>query len=169
MDPVAFAGYFDGKNNALLDLGEESEVGFYHRIIKEQNLHEKSAMRIFNHYFFDLFDLNEELMVFIRANRPPLQMAICSNFSSLLRSLLEKKWKIVDDFDVLVISSEVKLLKPDEHMYQLTLKRLKLQPQETIFVDDSEKNVSGARAIGMNGIQFLENQSTLNRIDALIS
>jgi putative hydrolase of the HAD superfamily len=169
MLPQVFAAYFDGKGNELLDLGEESEVEFYHRIIQEQHLHEKDALRIFNRYFFDLFDLNSELMEFIRANRPILKMALCSNFSGLLRSLLEKKWKIMDDFDTVVISSEVKLLKPDARIYQMTLDRLELQPQEAIFVDDSKKNVESAKGLGMHGVWFQDNQSTLRQIIDLMS
>lgn len=164
IDPLDFAKYFDGRENARMDLGQESEDEFYQRLIREQNLDETEALRIFNHYFFDMFDLNEDLMDFIRTNRPRFKMAICSNFSRMLRSLLEKKWKVIRDFDVLVISSEVHLLKPDPRIYQLALDELALKPGETIFVDDSEKNVIAARNLGMHGIWFKDNDSALSEI-----
>jgi epoxide hydrolase-like predicted phosphatase len=167
MDPPNFAKYFDGKENARLDLGEESEVEYYQRVICEQNLKEMDALRIFNRYFFDLFDINEELMDFIRAAHPRLQMAICSNFSSMLRSLLENKWKIINDFDVLVISSEVRLLKPDPRIYQLTLDELGVKPEEAVFVDDTQNNVLGAQALGIIGILYEDNHTALREIEQL--
>jgi epoxide hydrolase-like predicted phosphatase len=167
IDPLKFANYFNGEENARMDLGEESEAEFYRRIICEQGL-KMDALDIFDRYFFDLFYVNEELIDFIRRSRPQFKTAICSNFSRQLRSLLEKKWKIIDAFDVLVISSEVKLLKPDPRIYQLTLKRLHLEPQETIFIDDTEKNVLGAQALGIHGILFKDSRETIAQIEKII-
>ena len=167
IDPLKFANYFNGEENARLDLGEESEAEFYRRIIREQGL-KMEALHIFERYFFDLFNVNEELIDYIRNSRPQLETAICSNFSSLLRTLLEKKWKIIDAFDVLVISSEVKLLKPDPRIYQLTLNCLQVKPEEAIFIDDTEKNVLGAQALGIHGIIFKDSQETIQQIEKII-
>ncbi len=167
IDPLKFANYFDGEGNARLDLGEESETEFYDRIIHEQGL-KINALHVFKRYFFDLFTLNDELIDYLRKSRPQLKTAICSNFSVLLRPLLEKKWKIIDVFDVLVISSEVKLLKPDPRIYQLTLARLQVKPEEAIFIDDTEKNVVGAQALGIHGIIFKDTQATIREIEKII-
>lgn len=167
MNPREFAKYLDGEGNRMLDLGEESEAEFYQRIIREQNLNEKDAMRIFDHYFFDLFELNQALIEYIRQSRTRFKMGLCSNFSSLLRSLMTKKWKIIDIFDVLVISSEVKLLKPDAPIYHLTLKKMALKADEVVFVDDSERNIIGANALGIQGVLFKDNLSTIREIDLL--
>jgi epoxide hydrolase-like predicted phosphatase len=168
IDPLKFANYFNSERNARLDLGEENETEFYTRIIREQGL-EMDALHTFERYFFDLFSLNEVLMEHIRSSRPQFKTAICSNFSTLLRSLLETKWQIMDAFDTVVISSEVKLLKPDPRIYHWTLKRLHVKPEEAIFVDDMEKNVLGAQAIGMHGILFKDSQETLEQIQKIIN
>lgn len=167
INPLKFANYFNGEENARMDLGEESEVEFYRRVIREQGL-KMDALNIFDRYFFDLFYVDEDLIDFIRKSRPQLKTAICSNFSSLLRTLLEKKWKIIDAFDVLIISSEVKLLKPDPCIYQLTLNRLQVKPQEAIFIDDMEINVLGAQALGIHAILFKDSQETIAQIEKII-
>jgi epoxide hydrolase-like predicted phosphatase len=167
IDPLKFANYFNGEENARMDLGEESETEFYRRVIREQGL-EMDALHIFERYFFDLFNVNEELINYIRKSRPQFKTAICSNFSSLLRPLLEKKWKIIDVFDVLVISNEVKLLKPDPRIYQLTLERLHVKPHEAVFIDDTEKNVAGAQALGIHGILFKDTRETIEEINKII-
>ena len=167
IDPLKFANYFKDGENARLDLGEESRTEFYTRIIREQGL-KMDALPIFERDFFDLFSIDEVLISYIRSSRPQFKTAICSNFSTALRPLLEKKWKIADAFDAVVISSEVKLLKPDPRIYQLTLKRLYVKPEEAIFIDDTEKNVHGAQALGFHGILFKDSRETIRQIEKII-
>ncbi len=51
-----------------------------------------------------------------------------------------------------IYSCEVGLHKPDEKIFNLLLNRYNLKPQETMFLDDSFKNVEAAKALGINGI-----------------
>jgi putative hydrolase of the HAD superfamily len=55
-------------------------------------------------------------------------------------------------FDVLVVSGEVGLRKPDPVIYALAAERLALPPERIVFVDDLERNVDAARASGMVAI-----------------
>jgi epoxide hydrolase-like predicted phosphatase len=55
-------------------------------------------------------------------------------------------------FDVVVISGEVGLRKPDPAIYTLAARRLALPAERIVFVDDLEPNVTAARASGMCGI-----------------
>jgi epoxide hydrolase-like predicted phosphatase len=167
IDPLKFAEYFSFGGNARMDLGDESQAEFFGRIIREQGL-KKDALQIFENFFFDQFQLNDELIHYIRSSRPKVKTAICSNFPSLLRRQLEEKWKIADAFDVLVISSEVKLLKPDPRIYQLALKRLHVKPEEAVFIDDTERNVFAARALGIHAILFKDSRATIRQIEKII-
>ena len=57
-------------------------------------------------------------------------------------------------FRGIVVSGEVKLLKPDPAIYWLALDRFRLRPAETLFVDDRAINVEAARAVGMKAHLF---------------
>jgi putative hydrolase of the HAD superfamily len=52
-------------------------------------------------------------------------------------------------FDMITLSCEVGLAKPDPAIYRLTAERLSLDPQECMFVDDVGAYLAGARAVGM--------------------
>ena len=52
------------------------------------------------------------------------------------------------------VSGEVGLIKPDIEIYRLHATTFDLVPAETLFVDDSMKNVEGARACGWNAVRF---------------
>ena len=53
-----------------------------------------------------------------------------------------------------VKTGDEKLVKPDPAIYELCLQRNKLQAAESLFIDDSMKNVKGAEAVGMNAHHF---------------
>lgn len=55
-------------------------------------------------------------------------------------------------FDVLVISAEVGLRKPDPEIYELACERIGLPPHRCAFVDDLPRNVEVARELGMHAI-----------------
>jgi len=59
-------------------------------------------------------------------------------------------------FRDIVVSGEVKLLKPDAAIYYLALDRFRLRPDEALFVDDRQINIAGAELIGMKGHLFTD-------------
>jgi putative hydrolase of the HAD superfamily len=59
-------------------------------------------------------------------------------------------------FDVVVISAEVGMRKPEERIFRHTAALLGLQPQECVFIDDIEANVAAAEAIGLTSLQHRE-------------
>ena len=57
-------------------------------------------------------------------------------------------------FRDIVVSGDEKLIKPDPAIFELCLKRNKLKANDCLFIDDSEKNVKGAQAVGMQAHHF---------------
>ncbi len=62
--------------------------------------------------------------------------------------------ELIDAFEDVVVSGDEKLLKPDVRIYETLTNRNGLQPGECTFIDDSPKNVEGARAAGWNAVHF---------------
>ena len=57
-------------------------------------------------------------------------------------------------FNDIVVSGQVKQLKPEPAIYRLLLDRNGLAAGDCVFIDDSIANVEGARAVGMDAIHF---------------
>lgn len=58
-------------------------------------------------------------------------------------------------FDEAFYSCEIGLRKPDAACYEWVLKNLKIQPDETLFIDDSLHNIQGAKKAGLQTIHLL--------------
>ncbi|MCL5429841.1 MAG: HAD family phosphatase [Chloroflexi bacterium] len=121
----------------------------------------------FRQEFFGGDRLDEELVAHIRELRPKYKMALLSNALSNLRTFLAD-WNITDAFDLIVVSAEEHLLKPDPAIYKLALDRLGVNAAEAVFIDDIEANVEGARRVGMQGIQFISREQALGDLHALL-
>ncbi len=157
--------YFNGTENGSMDRGKESEQAYLQRMKQELGL-KGNAIQILGNFFFDKFRLDHDLMAFIRQSHLKLKTALCSNYSDRLRPSLDVKWKVADAFDVIIISCEVGYIKPERQIYQMTLEKLDLQPSDVIFIDDNQKNVEGACAMGMNAILFKKTSQTIAEINA---
>ncbi len=57
-------------------------------------------------------------------------------------------------FGVTVVSGLERVLKPDPRIFAILCDRAGLAPAEAVFIDDTARNVEGARAFGMDAIHF---------------
>ncbi|MEE3034314.1 MAG: HAD family phosphatase [Bacteroidota bacterium] len=65
-----------------------------------------------------------------------------------------KKFHFLKWFDGIVVSGKEKTRKPFEKIYRITINRFKINPNETIFIDDNLRNVKAARKLNIKGIHF---------------
>ena len=56
--------------------------------------------------------------------------------------------------DGYIISSKVKLIKPNPEIYKLLESKFGIKLSESIFVDDRQINVDAAEKLGVKGILF---------------
>lgn len=77
-----------------------------------------------------------------------------TNFSSEKFAEARARFPFLAGFIDVVVSAEEGLLKPDPAIYRRLLDRNGLVAADCLFIDDSEKNVAGARAVGMRAHHF---------------
>jgi 2-haloacid dehalogenase len=78
-----------------------------------------------------------------------------TNWSAELFPIALERYEFLHWFDGRVVSGEEKMRKPFTEFYHLILKRFKLIPAETLFIDDNKRNIIAAQELGMQTIQFL--------------
>ncbi|MCC5579799.1 HAD family phosphatase [Microtetraspora sp. AC03309] len=70
-------------------------------------------------------------------------------------------------FDEIVISGEVGMRKPEERIFHHALGLVGLPPEECVFIDDIEANITAARAIGLVGIHHRDAPATIGELEGL--
>ena len=67
---------------------------------------------------------------------------------------LRSQYEFWKDFCGVVVSAEVKCMKPAPEIYHHLINTYNIVPNETVFIDDHFPNVQGARDVGLKAIQF---------------
>lgn len=73
--------------------------------------------------------------------------------------------KILQDFDGGAYSFQEHLKKPNPAFFEVLLNRYHLEPTETIFFDDKEKNVVAAQNLGMKAVVFTSIDDLINTLE----
>ncbi|MCI6574459.1 MAG: HAD family phosphatase [Actinomycetaceae bacterium] len=76
-------------------------------------------------------------------------LGILSNAPSALPPLY-RSWQWARLFRAMVFSSEVGMAKPDPHIYAYTAEMMRAAPEQILFFDDRQENVSAARQSGLH-------------------
>jgi putative hydrolase of the HAD superfamily len=117
-------------------------------------------------YFLD--PAHDVLKVARQARAAGVRTALLSN--SLGRDPYDPyaRYNLPSLFDVVVLSADCGLRKPDPAIFELTLDQLAVPAVSCVFADDTEANLQPAEAMGMTVVHALDEQETAARLRALL-
>ena len=90
----------------------------------------------------------DSLPVVFELRQRGVRTALVSNCSHSTRGIVDRLG-LVDAFDEVILSFEVGLRKPDPAIYREALRRVDVQPDRAVFVDDQQEYCDGAASIGI--------------------
>jgi 2-haloacid dehalogenase len=90
-----------------------------------------------------------------------------TNWSAEAFPVIYPKYEFFKVFEGIVVSGEEKVIKPGKEIYQLLLNRYSLLANESLFIDDSLKNIETADELGFSTIHFNGAQSLKEQLISL--
>ena len=88
--------------------------------------------------------------------RLSISAAPLSSWSAETFPVAQKRFEFLKWFQGVLLSGEVRLLKPDVAFFQLFLETFAVNPAQAVYIDDLRPNVEAAAALGMHGILFTD-------------
>jgi 2-haloacid dehalogenase len=82
-----------------------------------------------------------------------------TNFNQQKFAECFERYAFLRSFEGIVVSGAERVLKPDRAIYDLLCARYGLEAGECFFIDDSRKNVEGARLAGMWATQYTSSRA----------
>ena len=161
---VVEKAYFAGKKQAKIGL--ETVAAGHNRMMYVQRMLEELGVSPVEHsielyeafwgYILNHISLNDYVIpLFEELKKRGVKIALCSDLTTNIQHRKINKLGIGKYIDVLVTSEEAGIEKPSPKMYELVLKKLKMNVDEVIMGGDSmRKDVDGPSAIGIKGIHF---------------
>jgi len=132
------------------DLGEIDFIGVCKSIgnllNKDFNEVRKALTRDLN---FDINIANQ-----YRSLKKDYLIVLISNAPKGMVEEIIKFYRIDDIFDSLIISSEVKLIKPYKEIYELAISKYNKNHETMFMVDDNYKNLKVLPGLGIKGILY---------------
>ena len=111
--------------------------------------------------------LEEDMMTaVVNARRAGLKTALLSNSWGLS---LYPRDRFPEMFDVVVISGEIGMRKPDPQIFNATTDQLGLEPQHCVFVDDHPGHLKSAAEVGMTTVLHRTPAETITELEQLLA
>ena len=154
-------------------LEKDKNLTIYERRIKEFALNLKLELqtheikRIANecvNSWHSYVKLDSEAIPLLRILRNEKDLALITNFDHppFIYSILSK-YKLIKYFEFIAVSGEIGYKKPDPQIFNITLEKLELKPQEVVFIGDSKEDVEGALNSGIKPI-LIQRQNLKKRM-----
>ena len=105
--------------------------------------------------YLDTIELSDGFIDFIEKAKGKYKLAIISNDSSRWSKYLREKFDLNKYFDVISISGDLKIQKPDERIFLLTIEKLGVNAEECFYIDDRTGNLNAAKKSG-NDADFIK-------------
>lgn len=99
--------------------------------------------------------INKSLLEWVARVRKTHKVFVFSTISSL-RYSLDMKLGIYDLFDGRFLSTEMGITKADPSFYTTALVKLGVKPHEALLIDDQDKNINCAKALGIYAFKYKE-------------
>jgi len=159
---------FNCETARLATLGVITEEEHWHQVGKILGV-SPTDLHNFQLQFWAGNRLDARLIEFIQLLRGKYQTALLSNAWSGARRALTEYDDCLHVFDHIVISAEVKLAKPDPAIYLEVLKRLAVEPNQAVFIDDLRENIETANRLGMHGILFQNTEQAIADVESRLA
>lgn len=154
-------------------LSKEERINLLTNSLSNANLTDERKNEI-KKILSDAFDVklypdSEETILSLK---PKYKLAIVSNMYPITSNLVRENFSgFLDNFDVVSLSTEVGLCKPDSNFFSHTLKSLNdslsgdIKPSEVLFIGDNEdKDIKPALSLGMQARLIDRNKEELKDV-----
>ena len=91
-----------------------------------------------------------------------------SNMPASTFAYLRGRYDFWGVFRGIVISGEIKMMKPEREIFDYLLRRYALSPSDTVFVDDHPPNIEAARMLGLHTVLFRDARQCRAELDRLL-
>lgn len=131
--------------------------------IKTQDLWDiyKNALSIkqdlpnYAEYFVSQLDPIEEMHEVAYKLSNDYKIGLLTNlYDGYLDEMIKQKKIPSIDYTAIITSYETSFIKPEQEIYTIALKKSGYQPDEILFIDDQDKNVTAAIQSGWKSIKF---------------
>lgn len=152
-----------------LRLGKETGKVFWKRVCEKLRVPfpcSNALAGFFTKTYGEGMLADKQTFALVRELKKKYPLAVVSN-TILDHARVNRKRKVYDNFDPVVLSCEVGLGKPQKEIYLLAARQMKIPAENLLFIDDLPKYAKAARHAGLQAIVFKSPKQLETRLHKL--
>ncbi len=118
-----------------------------------------------NYSFLDFFKLNTELLSFYAEKNKTIPVHIFTG--ETIQDHPAVKDQLTNSLSSVLSALNLGIHKSEAVAYKTILEALSVNPEEVIYIDDKQSNLEVAATIGIETILFVNNQTTIDKLEDL--
>jgi len=128
------------------------------RLLKQQHADKAELIDAFYGRFDEMMagPISGAVDILVGLHARGTSLYLLSNFSAETYPLACRRFDFLRLFHGIIVSGEVKAIKPDPRIYEILIDRYRIDPHRAVFIDDVAENVDAAKRFGIHGIQFID-------------
>ncbi len=148
------AGLFQHADWLQMDRGMLTESEVIPRVTKRTGRPAAELTELFDAVRTSLRPKPDTVALIERLAHSCVPLYCLSNMPARTFAYLRERHAFWPRFRGIVISGEIKMMKPEREIFEYLLDRFDLDPAETVFVDDHQPNIEAAQAMGLHTVLF---------------
>jgi HAD superfamily hydrolase (TIGR01509 family) len=144
----------------------EFEFDRFHRIMSDI-LEIRLAEEEFHFILCDIFNPDYQMISLGEALSKRYGTWLVSNTSRVHYEWILERFPRVAFYKSAALSYELGVKKPSVGYYQKAIRKFKIDPKRSVFIDDLEENIEGAIQAGMYGIVFRDRNTLAGELKRL--
>ncbi len=147
--------------------GKSSKEKVLEIISKNVKTSEKNLKKIILKSYKKKFKQNKELFKkAFELKKKVYKIAVLSDQWPFSKEALMPP-KLYRRFDEVVVSCDVGIRKPNPKIYKFLLNKLKLKPNQVLFIDNQEWNIKPAKKLGIKTLLYKNNKQLFKELDKI--
>ncbi len=152
--------------NKQYKLGKMTDEEFWTWALKEWNLNLTTKEIV--DQLISGYETNAPAVEYVKQVRNAgYKTVICSNNFPARINGLQQRFGFLDDFDVIVLSYEVGVDKPNKEIFQDLIAKSSVQPNQVVYSDDDESKMDGAKELGINTFLYTNFEAFVKHLENL--
>jgi epoxide hydrolase-like predicted phosphatase len=152
---------------AQFDLGNAEPEVLAQRIARRTGLEQDEVMAVIDGLAPHMRVKDDTVALIHALKARGHRLVYLSNMPHSLSHWIEDDHPFADWFEDGIFSARVTLMKPDPAIFHATVERLRIADPSPVFIDDAQKNIDAARALGWSPVRFESADQVRNELTAL--
>jgi len=145
---------FETEDWQMMDKGEITEEELWQDKLGKYPDYKDYILHMKNKVLDLLVPIEQNVSLIPLLKEKGYKLFVLSNFSKNTFQKVFEKYDFFKYFDGMVISSHVREIKPYEKIYQILIKKYKVKPGESLYIDDKIENIETGKKLGFKTIHL---------------